>query len=190
MRREPPIALFDMDGTLCDYQDALFRELEKLRSPKEKPFDDFHMPVLPQYIKNRMDLIRSSEAWWSTLPKYSPGWEILRMVKKIGYRVVILTQGPRRNPVAWSGKKQWIDKYLGEDTDIIITRDKGLVYGRILVDDYPPYIKKWLAHRPRGLAVMPGHQDNISFRHPQVLPYPEVQGKRLQKLLQDAADRP
>jgi hypothetical protein len=48
---------------------------------------------------------------------------------------VILTQGPRRNANAWTGKKLWIDRNLGPDTDVTITRDKGLVYGKVLVDD-------------------------------------------------------
>jgi len=55
---------------------------------------------------------------------------------------MILTQGPKKNPASWSGKKKWIDKNLGQDVDITITRDKGLVYGKVLVDDYPGYIEK------------------------------------------------
>jgi hypothetical protein len=44
---------------------------------------------------------------------------------------MILTQGPRKNPASWAGKKKCIDRHLGQDADITITRDKGLVYGKV-----------------------------------------------------------
>lgn len=60
MERENVI-LFDMDGTLCDYDKALFQELEKLRNPLEKPITNFRN--LPDYLQNRTDIIRKSEEW-------------------------------------------------------------------------------------------------------------------------------
>ena len=84
---------------------------------------------------------------------------------------MILTQGPKKNPASWSGKKKWIDKNLGQDVDITITRDKGLVYGKVLVDDYPGYIEKWLQWRERGLVIMPANELNKYFVHPQVIRY-------------------
>jgi hypothetical protein len=84
---------------------------------------------------------------------------------------MVLTQGPRRNANAWTGKKLWIDKNLGQDVDITITRDKGLVYGKVLVDDFPEYIERWLEWRPRGLVIMPVNESNINFKHPQVIRY-------------------
>ena len=125
----------------------------------------------PEYIQNRADLIRSSEGWWENLPELQLGWDILEIAREQGYRIMILTQGPKRNPASWSGKKKWIDKHLGPDVDITITRDKGLVYGKILVDDYPPYIEKWIKWRPRGLVIMPANESNKSFKHNQVIRY-------------------
>ena len=72
---------------------------------------------------------------------------------------------------SWKGKKKWVDKYLGPETDITITRDKGIVYGKVLVDDYPGYIERWLSWRDRGLVIMPANKDNINFSHPQVIRY-------------------
>ena len=70
-----------------------------------------------------------------------------------------------------SGKKKWIDKNLGEDVDFTITRDKGLVYGKVLVDDYPQYIERWLKWRERGLVIMPANESNKYFNHQQVIRY-------------------
>ena len=164
------IALFDMDGTLCDYDTSLRQELEQLRAPEE-PILRGEIRNAPRHIQNRADIIRSSQDWWASLPKFKLGWDILEIAKELGYRIMILTQGPRRNPSSWAGKKIWIDDNLGQDTDITITRDKGLVYGKVLVDDYPEYVEKWLQWRKRGLVIIPANNSNLSYSPPQVIRY-------------------
>ena len=165
------IALFDMDGTLCDYDKALLEKLEVLRSPHEPVFKLPLRDNAPNCIKERADLIRASEKWWEELPKFKLGRDILEAARELEYRIVILTPGPRRNPASWSGKKKWIDKNLGPDVDITMTRDKGLVYGKVLVDDFPEYIERWLKWRKRGLVIMPANEGNKDYHHPQVIRY-------------------
>ncbi len=166
-----PIALFDMDGTLCDYDKGLFDTLESIRSPIEPVY---HPPLrddVPDYLKKRTDLIMASSSWWENLERLSLGWEILDVAKRLDYKTMILTQGPRKNPESWKGKKKWIDKNLGVDTEVTITRDKGIVYGKVLVDDFPKYIERWLSWRERGLVIMPANNSNKSYKHPQVIRY-------------------
>ena len=105
------------------------------------------------------------------MPKFKLGWDILEIVKSLGFKIMILTQAPRKNPNAWSGKKICIDKHFGEDFDVTLTRNKGLVYGKILVDDFPGYIEKWLEWRKRGLVIMPANESNKDFKNPQVIRY-------------------
>ena len=164
------IALFDMDGTLCDYEKSLREELEKLRSPEEIPYTD---PIrdAPPHIQNRSDMIRASEEWWANLPRFQLGWDVLEIAQGLGYDIMILTQGPRRNPASWSGKKRWIDENLGPDLDVTITRNKGAVYGKVLVDDFSVYVEKWLTWRPRGTVIMPANDSNQDFEHEHVIRY-------------------
>ena len=170
MGREPEdVALFDMDGTLCDYRLGLSCAMEELRSPGEEVFAGHMRDSDPPYIKHRADLIRSSEDWWAGLSKFQLGWDVLGVARELSYRIMILTQGPRRNPASWSGKKRWIDKNLGEDVDVTITRDKSLVYGKVLVDDYPGYIDGWLKWRKNGLVIMPASSSNGDYEHEQVI---------------------
>ena len=164
------IALFDLDGTLCDYDKGILEELEKLRSPYEPELKG-DIRNFPQYLQSRSDLIRSSQSWWTNLPKFKLGWDVLGLARDLEYRIMILTQGPKKNPSSWAGKKMWIDQNLGSDVDVTITRDKGLVYGKILVDDYPEYISRWLEWRKRGLAIMPANESNSYYEHPQVIRY-------------------
>ena len=166
-----PIALFDMDGTLCDYEKGLSEALNSIKSPNEPNFKGHIRDGAPEYLKARADLIRASSSWWETLPKFQLGWDILSVAKSLEFDIMILTQGPRRNPESWSGKKKWIDKHLGPDMDITITRDKGLVYGRVLVDDYPEYAERWLSWRDRGLVIMPANEENKKYENPRVIRY-------------------
>jgi len=172
MGREPEcVALFDMDGTLCDYELGLSDAMEGLRSPGEEVFAGHMRDCDPSYIKNRANLIRSSEKWWAGLSKFQLGWDVLGIAREFYYRIMILTQGPKRNPASWSGKKRWIDKNLGEEVDVTITRDKSLVYGKVLVDDYPGYVDEWLKWRRNGLVIMPASDSNEGYEHKQVIRY-------------------
>lgn len=165
------IALFDMDGTLCGYDKALETDLEKLRSPDEPIFKSPIRDNAPDYIKERKKLITALEEWWVKLPKFKLGFDIWDLAEELEYQRMILTQGPKKNPNALSGKKRWIDNNLGQDTDYTMTRNKGLVYGKILVDDFTEYIVKWLKWRERGLVIMPASIENKDFKHPQVIRY-------------------
>lgn len=48
---------------------------------------------------------------------------------------------------------------------------KGLVYGSVLVDDWPPYVYRWLRWRKAGWCVMPTKEWNAKGMHRQVLRY-------------------
>jgi FMN phosphatase YigB (HAD superfamily) len=166
------ICLFDMDGTLCNYSLGLQKSMSLLASPGEPVYGEVaDRDSLPDYLKARADLIRQDAEWWATLPQLKLGFDVWGIANVLDYRKMILTQGPKRNANAWAGKKMWIDRNLGQNVDITITRDKGLVYGKVLVDDWPEYIERWLEWRPRGLVIMPANEVNKTFKHPQVIRY-------------------
>jgi len=160
------IALFDMDGTLFDYVGELSRQMEEIRSPEEKWTDPFEETP---YLNSRRKLIKSFPGFWRDLPKYKPGWDILHRSRIIGYDIHILTKGPRI-PSAWTEKVECIHNHFSDAT-IHITEDKSVHYGRVLVDDYPDYIESWLKYRQRGLVIMPAHDYNKGFSHPNVIRY-------------------
>ena len=123
------IALFDMDGTLVDYEGSLTNDLKSLASPCEDTFSvfDVHHKTAPIHFQNRIKLIRSSPGWWSNLPPLNIGFTLLEIAKDIGFEINILTKGPSSNPTAWKEKVEWVREHLG-DVKITITEDKGLVY--------------------------------------------------------------
>lgn len=163
------IALFDLDGTLADYDKALREDLEKIRSPGEPPLpnDLFHAEP---YVEARRHMITSQVGWWRKLERFQLGWDILKELRGQGYDISVLTKGPSRKSNAWSEKIEWCADHL-PDTGVTITHNKGLIYGKVLVDDFPEYVLAWLYHRPRGRVIMPAQPCNINFKHPQVVRY-------------------
>src|ERR1039457_244437 len=131
------IALFDLDGTLADYDGQLFHDLQSLASEYEPP------PVLfadIPYLEARRHVITSQVGWWLKLEKFQLGWDVLEVAKEIGYSISVLTKGPNARHAAWSEKFEWCNRHLAEYIDgVTITHDKGLVYGAVLVDDFLDY---------------------------------------------------
>jgi FMN phosphatase YigB (HAD superfamily) len=189
MEKIEDIVLVDMDGTLCDHDGAMKRDYERLRSPNEPPYASFFDDNAPEYIRNRIRMIRNQPGWWENLEELKFGFDILDLARKLGFKIHILTKGPHSSPNAWTEKVKWARKHVG-DADITITEDKGLVYGKILVDDYPKYIERWLEWRPRGLVIMPIQDHNRDFNYPNVIPYDGSNLKEVEEAMKRAKTRP
>lgn len=164
------IALVDMDGTLADYNGAMTRDLAQLADPEVlADLGDLDFLERKPHMKARMDLIKRQPGWWAGLAKLPQGFQILDILRQLEYRIHILTRGPKTNINAWTEKAAWIRQHVPDYKGLTITLDKSLVYGKVLVDDWPPYVKGWLKHRPRGLVIMPDQPWNQGYEHPQVI---------------------
>lgn len=166
------VALFDLDGTLADYNTAIYRDLKKIRSPGEDLYEIYN-DNLPEWYFARIKMIRRVPGWWENLGKIELGFQLLEAAIETGFMIHVLTKGPGSkvdddtdnidDAASWSEKLRWCRKHLPSSACVTVTEDKGLVYGRVLVDDFPDYQMKWLEHRPRGLAVVPACKNNEWF---------------------------
>lgn len=163
------IALFDLDGTLADYDGQLLEDLRSIASEYEPPPSLYsNIP----YLEARRHVITSQAGWFLKLRKFKLGWDVLEIAKEIGYSISVLTKGPSTKHIAWSEKVEWCNKHLADYIEgVTIAHDKGLVYGAVLVDDWPDYVERWLKHRPRGLVIMPANDHNADFKHPNAVRY-------------------
>ena len=150
------IALIDMDQTLCDYEGAMEKELSKVLGVVGPV--GWHSSE----YKGIVDLIKRNPGFWRTLSKIELGFKIVEMLKEAGFDLHILTKGPYRTTSAWTEKVEWCREHL-PGVPVTITEDKSLMYGKILVDDWPEYCERWLKFRPRGLVIMPAYEYNYSF---------------------------
>jgi 5'-nucleotidase len=170
MSKTELVALVDMDGTLCDYDAAMQRDLEKLRSPGESLSVPAEEEQAPLWLRERCDLIRRQPGWWRNLARFKLGFDVLTEIQALGFDVHVLTKGPLAAPSAWTEKLEWCQQHLA-GVPVTITRDKGLVYGKVLVDDWSPYAERWLRWRPRGLVILPAHPWNENFAHSNAIRY-------------------
>lgn len=179
-----PIALFDLDGTLADYENAIRRDLRACTPPNTK-IPDLHSKE--GWVRDLIKVIRSQPGWWKNLDRLEWGWEVLDIARDIGFDIQVLTKGPYRNPTGWTEKVLWVQEHLGSDVEIHITsgqEGKGLVYGRVLVDDFRSYMNAWLKFRPRGLGVVPYSTDG----HPNLVQASDL--NEVRRRMQEAYDRP
>lgn len=185
------ISLFDLDGTLADYHKKLKDDMKVLMSSEEKEINLNWNHDLPTYLDERKHLVTSQPDWWTKLPKLKWGWEILNMCEVIGFEKIILSKGPSRRDNAWTEKVKWCHINI-PDTNIIITSaEKSLVYGRVLVDDYPDYVLPWLKWRKKGIAIMPESSLTEKVNHDRIFIYNETETSKniIFKELKKAYDR-
>lgn len=176
------IALFDMDGTIANYEVGM-RDAFRNITGKELP-GDLH-DRMPVYDLNCMSMIKSQVGWWKNLKPIPSGLELMEYCVELGAHIHILTQAPRDVPFAWGEKYEWCLEHVSpiySNFSIAVVRGgarngeenlygigKGTVYGRVLVDDYPPFMDAWLANRKNGLGIMPKAALNGAYEHPQVI---------------------
>jgi len=189
------LALIDLDGTVADYDRGMREGLLELQSPGEPPIEE-SLRESPTWIEARRNLIRQTPGFWRKLPKLHRGFEIVAALRSLSFRLMVLSKGPMKNPGAWTEKLLWCQEHLPDAGVCIVSEPdaKGFVYGRVLVDDWPPFIQSWLDWRPTGLVIMPDHPYNRGFEHPQVVRYigpnaPEAEWEALMTRLKAAAHR-
>ncbi len=169
------VANIDFDDTVAGYSLALREHMDRLRAPGEPVFTDRVEPE-PPYIEARRKMIQRQPGFWRELEPLPLGFEVVDELRTLGFTLNVLTKGPKTTPGAWTEKQEWCAKHL-PDAMVTITQNKALVYGRVLVDDWPDYFTKWLQVRPRGLVICLAHPWNEGFakggaqEHPNVLRY-------------------
>lgn len=194
------IALIDLDGTVADYDRAMRREMLRLQSPGEPEYTerlvtgDDEVP----YMEARRKLIQAKAGFWSSLPLIQAGFEVVGLLREVGFGLHVLTKGPRSTPTAWTEKLQWSHEHL-PDALVTVTSDKSGMYGRVLVDDFPPYFTKWLDVRARGLVICVAQPWNRDYapggakEHPRVVRWDGWSvdgGAEMRRVIQRAYSRP
>lgn len=181
-----PIALIDLGGTLCDCNVRLRDCLARL--------DRAHDPIAgasrdEDADESRRRRVMGAPGFWRDLPPLAVGFELLEMVRELGFRVHVVTKGPHDSPAAWADKVSWCRQHL-PGVPVVVTDSKTLVFGHVLIDDWPPYVDEWQRQWPAGLAVVPIQPWNDGVPvGPRVLRYDEVHQAEVRDALRELSAR-
>lgn len=141
-----PIALVDMDGVLFDLyagvhriaRDTLGVGPDVLPLPPADELTEFRFPAVTPQAKAAMDAVMVHPDLFADLPPM-PG-----AVQAIGemaeqYDIIICSTPSLDNPTCASAKIDSLVRHFGRDIakNAILTHDKTMVVGDILIDDKP-----------------------------------------------------
>jgi len=163
-----PIILFDLDGTMVDYDNAIKRDYYFYKNPNDPHYSHENKKI--SHLRKLIDLIRCKNGWWLKLTKNKLGFDIYNIAIEIGYKPTILSKAPRNCPNAYTEKYLWVKENIG-DIDVIISPNKTIVDGLVLVDDYPKFVDPWLNEHPDGIAILPKNENNDGYSHQRAIIY-------------------
>lgn len=138
------IILVDMDNTLVDFDEGLPSKWRQLYP------DEFFVPIekrttfhphsdYPEHLQPKVQDICHSEGFVRGLPPTPGGVEAVHEMLTKGHDVRFCTSHLLTYDYSVPEKYQWIEKHFGASyiDRIILTRDKTLIRGDILIDDKP-----------------------------------------------------
>lgn len=184
---EDLIALIDLDSSVADYDRSMREWQAKLRSPGEPEIEQ--RDGAPAWMEARRKLIQGQPGFWKNLARLELGFEVVDELRAASFRLNILTRGPAKQPLAWAEKLEWAQMHLPDAEVTVTMTDKSGQYGRILVDDYPPFFNAWLKYRPRGLVICVAQVWNADVNHPNIFRYDGTNRAELKVRIKEAYDR-
>lgn len=153
--KEGSLKLFvDMDGVITDFQQA-FKNLglEMTKGLKVKEFED-------KYGTDALwkTIAEGGLEFWSNMHWKNDGKELWNYIKK--FEPTIITT-PARSKNSKEGKKIWINRELGKNIPIIMTKDKFKFANTesILIDDFINKINDWV-DKGDGIGILHTSTDN------------------------------
>jgi len=141
---EKKIILVDQDGVLADQHGYFLHLLKTLRPDIFSSYRGALMSYeieenfAPEYAEEIKSL-RSEREFFASLPAIPGGKEALLDLQAAGHEVRICTAPIWNYHFCVPEKLAWIEKHIGREfaSHAIITRDKTIVRGNILIDDKP-----------------------------------------------------
>ena len=138
------LILIDQDGVLADFDLAFHAAWEALGHPhtavlpsERRAFyvrDDY-----PEHLRATVEEIYTSQGFFSSLPPIPGAVDAVCELIRLGHDVRICTSPLNQYLHCVPEKYEWVERHLGSEfvARMIVTKDKTLVHGDVLVDDKP-----------------------------------------------------
>ncbi len=136
--------LVDMDGVIADFEGKFLEDWRKTYPdrhyiPVEERVTFYVTDQYPFEIRNLVESIYHSPGFYRSLAPIPGALDALRELRKLGQEVFICTSPLSNYENCILEKYQWVEHYLGREwvQRVILTKDKTIISGDILVDDRP-----------------------------------------------------
>ena len=139
------LILLDQDGVLADFEQGFYdawnasmgTEFPAVELQQRRSFyvrDDY-----PAHYANAVQAIYTRPGFYRDLPPVAGAMDAVKMLCDMGHDVRICTSPLNQYRNCIPEKYEWVEHYLGIDfvSRVIVTKDKTLVAGDVLVDDKP-----------------------------------------------------
>lgn len=130
--------LVDQDGVLADFMGHVYKTVEAETGRKYCHADtqDYWFKDCPD--KDLFMDIINRQGTYSDLDVITGAVEAIKRLREY-YDVVVVTAPPRGSKTAEDEKRQWLARHFDKDfaEEAIVTRDKHLVHGRLMIEDNP-----------------------------------------------------
>ena len=138
------IILIDQDGPLADFETGFQKEWKgrfpnlPIVSKQERKHFKVHEDY-PKKLKSKVESIYSQPGFFLGLPPNRNGILAIQKLGLLGHKVFICTSPLQKNRHCFDEKYSWVKKYIGVEfaKNLIITEDKTLISGDVLIDDKP-----------------------------------------------------
>lgn len=143
------VLLIDMDGTACDWSARLKQNFElKFPDRKLKPISEFHQFYVedshPDDWRDDIAQISRQPGFYESLLPIEGAIEALKDIEEncLDFIEPFLCSSPEveyETQLCHTEKARWVEEHLGRfwTKRLILTKDKTLVRGHILLDDKP-----------------------------------------------------
>jgi 5'(3')-deoxyribonucleotidase len=106
------VALVDLDGTVADWDSKMETELRLLESPIESVKWHVDFSDDESYLDYRRKLVKTQPGFYRNLEPIKLGFDIVELLRKIGFELVVLTKASEKYPETWGEKVEWAQRYL------------------------------------------------------------------------------
>lgn len=136
------LILFDQDSVLADFESKFVKRWDEIGAcnhvPMEKRTSFSYQTDYPQEFWHIIDQIFAEEGFYTDLAPIPGAIRAAKMLLSEGHDVRICTS-PSNYIYCPNEKCRWIIEHMGKDFEnrIIITNDKTIVKGDVLIDDKP-----------------------------------------------------
>jgi len=168
-----PVVLVDMDGPLADFdlhfwlrcQEAGYGfDVGHVNDQRHRYFTD-HLtdPAEKRAARAMVD----APGWFESLPVVAGAVDGVHAMIAAGWEVWVCTKPLEANPTCRDAKAAWLAEHFGKGFDrrLIITPDKSLVRGDVLLDDAPK--PEWFARASWRPVIFdaPFNRDGSEWGH-------------------------